>query len=453
MRIAAGPTSTQGHSHSPSTRPHVPNVTRRRMARAHASVTDEQEGTTRHTRSVWHSDPVPRFEAFPALRYAGSADLDEVTAPPYDVQTSEQTRALAERSPHNVVAIDVPAVVHEGADDVYAVAADTLSRWVAEGVLVADHQPSLTILRMRFTDQSGEERDLASVVGLLEVVDEGAGGVLAHERTTPKASTDRLDLTRATRANLSPVWGLSMATGLTEMLQEPGELVGRVDVDGVTHLAERVTDPQRIASITELVGSDEVLIADGHHRYAVARAFRDEKGAAGGSGLTLASVGELVPEQLSVRAIHRLYGGADHGSVREALAEYFDLTDAPIPSLAMLSDLVDKGVLALIGPDGSAEWLTPKEGAFDGVRSLDGAWLEHALAGLASESELATTYEHDMGELVEAIVSGRAHSGVLIRPVSIEEIERTARERLLMPPKSTFFTPKPITGLVLRSIE
>ena len=58
-----------------------------------------------------------------------------------------------------------------------------------------------------------------------------------------------------------------------------------------------------------------------------------------------------------------------------------------------------------------------------------------------------------MGELVEAIVSGRAHSGVLIRPVSIAEIERTARERLLMPPKSTFFTPKPITGLVLRSIE
>jgi L-alanine-DL-glutamate epimerase-like enolase superfamily enzyme len=106
--------------------------------------------------------------------------------------------------------------------------------------------------------------------------------VLAHERTTPKASTDRLDLTHnaPTLSGLGPVDG----NRPHRAPPGPGELVGRVDVDGVTHLAERVTDPQRIASITELVGSDEVLIADGHHRYAVARAFRDEKGAAGGSG-------------------------------------------------------------------------------------------------------------------------------------------------------------------------
>ena len=86
-------------------------------------------------------------------------------------------------------------------------------------------------------------RDLVGVIGALEVVDEGAGGVLPHERTTPKASTDRLDLTRATRANLSPVWGLSLAAGLTGLLQEPGELVGEVTVDGVVHRVERVTTP------------------------------------------------------------------------------------------------------------------------------------------------------------------------------------------------------------------
>ena len=72
------------------------------------------------------------------------------------------------------------------------------------------------------------------MLGALEVVDEGAGGVLPHERTTPKDSTDRLELTRATRANLSPVWGLSLATGLTALLAEPGEPVGRLldDADG-----------------------------------------------------------------------------------------------------------------------------------------------------------------------------------------------------------------------------
>ena len=103
---------------------------------------------------------------------------------------------------------------------------------------------------MRFTDATGAARDLAGVVGALEVVDEGAGGVLPHERTTPKASTDRLDLTRATRANLSPVWGLSLASGLSELLADPGELVGEVSVDGVLHRVERITsDPERIAAI------------------------------------------------------------------------------------------------------------------------------------------------------------------------------------------------------------
>ena len=83
-------------------------------------------------------------------------------------------------------------------------------------MLVADDEPSFTIYRMRFTDDTGTARDIAGVLGGLEITDEGAGGVLPHERTTPKASTDRLDLTRATRANLSPVWGLSLASGLTD---------------------------------------------------------------------------------------------------------------------------------------------------------------------------------------------------------------------------------------------
>jgi len=226
-----------------------------------------------------------------------------------------------------------------------------------------------------------------------------------------------------------------------------------VDVEGVAHVVERVTDPVRVAAIADLVSSDEVLIADGHHRYGVARMFRDEvrslTGRADGTAeLTLAYVGELVPEQLSIRAIHRLYAGADHARLREALARCFELSDAPMPSLAMLGDLVDKGVLALIGPDGAAEFMTPRPGAFDDVRALDGAWLEHALADLPVEVD----YQHGVAEVLEAVVSGRAHSAVLISPVSIAEIERTARERLLMPPKSTFFTPKVRTGLVLRSL-
>ncbi len=102
----------------------------------------------------------------------------------------------------------------------------------------------------------------------------------------------------------------------------------------------------------------------------------------------------------------------------------------------------------LVAPDGSAEWLAPRPGAFDDVRSLDGAWLEHALAGSATE----VAYQHGLDEVLDALATGRATAAVLIRPVSIAEIERTAREGLLMPPKSTFFTPKLRTGLVLRDL-
>ena len=121
------------------------------------------------------------------------------------------------------------------------VAAERLETWITEGVLVRDEQPSFTLYRMRFVDAAGRDRQIVGVLGALEVVDEGAGGVLPHERTTPKASTDRLDLTRATNANLSPIWGLSLAGGLTELLAAPAEPVGSVTVDEVEHSVERVT--------------------------------------------------------------------------------------------------------------------------------------------------------------------------------------------------------------------
>lgn len=392
---------------------------------------------------------MPQFRAFRALRYAADADLARVTAPPYDVLSDDDVDALQAKSPDNITFVDVP----RGGPERYEKAAQMLQEWVARGILVRDDEPSLTIHRMRFVDEHGDARDLALVLGALEVVDEDAGGVLAHERTTPKASTDRLDLTRATRANLSPVWGLSLAAGLTDLLGASGDLLGTVTADDVEHRLERITDPTRIAAISDRIGSADVLIADGHHRYGVARAYRDEAREAADNNntdaeLTLACVGELIPEQLSVRAIHRLYRGATHEQLREALSDYFDLVPGPMPSLALLVDLERKDALALLSPAGETEFLVPKPGVFDDVRALDGVWLETALARVPVD----VTYQHGVDEVVEALATGRAHSGILIRPVSVAEIARTAHERLLMPPKSTFFTPKPLTGLVIRPL-
>lgn len=394
---------------------------------------------------------MPRFTPFPALRYQ-SPDITDLIAPPYDVLDDADLDALGARSEWNITHVDVPR--EAAGPQRYDAAAHTLRRWVAAGVMVHDSVPTFTIYRMRFTDAAGNARNIAGVLGGLEVVDAGAGGVLPHERVTPKASTDRLDLTRATLANLSPVWGLSLAGGLTDLLAEPGEPVATVTVDGVEHIVERVSDPDRVQAIADKIASDDVLIADGHHRYGISRTYRDEVRAANGdqpnpADDTLAFVSELIADQLSVEAIHRLYRDVSFDQLVAALDRFFDRSDAPPPDAETLAAMDRDEMLCLIGPDGLTQWLRPKPAAFDGIRSLDGAWLEHALGDLAH----TVAYQHGVTNVAAAVASGSAVAAILIRPVSVAEIERTAREGALMPPKSTFFTPKLRTGLVVRTLE
>ena len=394
---------------------------------------------------------VPRFEPFTALRFNPSLPLDDVAAPPYDVLSDADVEALLMRHSHNIVAIDVPR--DSDGPQRYDLAATRLKEWVEDGTLVRDATPAFTLYRMRFTDETGVQRETVGVLGALEVVDEGADGVLPHERTTPKAKTDRLDLTRTTNTNLSPVWGLSLTTGLTDLLREPGEPVGSLrDEEGVIHTVERVTDPQRVAAISAAVGAHPVLIADGHHRYAISRTFRDEVRATAGNGtgaeLTLTYVAELVADQLSIDAIHRLYHGVTAAQLLEVLAASFDVEEAGPVTPAFAAEVVERAALCLVRPDGTGVWLTPKATTFEGVRALDGALLEHALR----DHDMEISYQHGVQHVVDRVATEESLVGVLIRPTGIDEIRRTANERLLMPPKSTFFTPKLRTGLVLRPL-
>ncbi|HRE02381.1 MAG TPA: DUF1015 domain-containing protein, partial [Ilumatobacteraceae bacterium] len=403
---------------------------------------------------AWQPVRVPGFEPFRALRYAPDRDLDRVSAPPYDVIDEHDVARLLSVDPDNIVAVDFP--LEANGPGRYDAAAATLHDWVERGVLVADPTPSFTLYRMQFRDETGTERETVGVLGALEVVDEGAGGVLPHERTTPKAKTDRLDLTIATEANLSPVWGLSLAAGLTDVLREPGEAMGRcTDEEGVVHIVERVDDPARVAAIRAAVSSAAVVIADGHHRYAISRTYRDrQRGTTGRDDLeserTLTYVGELVADQLSVAAIHRLVRGVSADELIAGLDACFDAAPAGTVTPAFARTVVERGALCVVHPDGSGTWLTPRPGAFDGVRDLDSARLEHALAALPAAE---ISYQHGVAHIVDAVTSGRADAGVLIRPVSIAEIRRTADEGALMPPKSTFFSPKLRTGLVIRPLH
>ena len=395
---------------------------------------------------------MPRFEPFQALRYRRNVDLHDVCSPPYDVLSDLDRLALATAHANNIVHIDMPLA---SSGNAYEHAAVVLNQWITEGVLVRDDQPSFTLYRMKFTDTTGKARNVVGVIGALEVVDEGAGGVLPHERTTPKAKTDRLELTRATDANLSPVWGLSLSTGLSTLLTEPAELLGELTDDlGVVHSVERVTDDARIAAISAAIAAHPVVIADGHHRYAISRTYRDEvrertNSTSTGAELTMTYVNELIDEQLSVAAIHRLYEGITYKELAAALSPFFTINDADPVGPSTLSQMNERGSLCLVAKTGRTHWLTPIAEKFAGVRNLDSAYLEHALSSVQHE----VRYQHGVTEVQHELSTSDAAAAILIRPVSVAEIQRTANEGLLMPPKSTFFSPKLRTGFVLREMK
>jgi uncharacterized protein (DUF1015 family) len=390
---------------------------------------------------------VPRFTPFRGIRYA-TADLADVAAPPYDVLSAGDRDALASRHPNNVVVVDVPT--DDQGPSRYLDAAATLHRWLEDGVLTVDPEPTLYLYRLSF-DAAGTRHDTVGVLGGLEVQENTPqADVLPHERTTPKATTDRLDLTRATGANLSPVWGLSLAAGLHGLLADSATFLGELVDDGVTHRFERIDDPERVARIVTAVSGSPVVIADGHHRYDVARTFRREQRAANGDqpgpyDATLTFVAELVDHQLHVQAIHRLLHDAD-GDLDAHLDRSFTCRPAGIVTEATLAALVEQGALCLVHADGTGTYLIPRPEAFAGVRELDSALLEHALDGFA----VTVTYQHGVENVLEAVTSGQAQLGVLIRPVTVAAIQETAHRHLLMPPKSTFFLPKLKTGLVFR---
>lgn len=387
---------------------------------------------------------MPQFEPFRALRYSAKYSLGDVCSQPYDVQSDADRENYAGRSSHNIVHLDLPV-----GPDAYREAAKTLSSWIESGALQLDAEPSFTLYRMKFVDSAGRARETVGVIGALRIEEPNSKEVLPHEQTTPKAKTDRLDLTRATQANLSPIWGLSLTPQLSTALNEPGELLGAfTDENGVQHIVERVSNRARCAVISKLIAQNPVVIADGHHRYAISRTYRDENPQLKDAKSTLCYINELIDEQLSVAAIHRLYSDVETGSLLTQLEKFFDITDLPTLTPSIIAKMSQDNHLTFVAPNGQAKSLKPKSEMFTGVRNLDSVFLEHALADI----EKSVSYQHGFSEVTAQLKTGKYTAAILIRPVSVSEIQRTAAEGLLMPPKSTFFTPKLQTGLVIRPL-
>lgn len=397
---------------------------------------------------------MPRFQPFPGLRYSKShvSSLDDVVCPPYDVISDSERATLESRSPSNVVRLELPH--DETGGDRYERARELLDSWRDGGVLHRDAEPCFYGYRMSFTDPSGAPAQTLGVIGALGLEKPG-DGILPHEETTPKAKTDRLELLRATRSNLSPIWGLSPGTGLSAHLQPPDHPLERaVDDDGIVHEMWPIADPGQVAAIEKAVASQPVLIADGHHRFETALQYQAERHQAGtpapDDGAVMALVVELSDEQLTVQAIHRLLLGLPAGfDLVAALDEWFDVTPAEPVDRTILTRMQEAGALAVLTAE-QAFLARPRPKVVEAAtHDLDSSRLDVALAGLPPHQ---LVYQHGWDHCAAAVASGAASAAVLLRPATVDQIAEISRGGVRMPPKTTFFWPKPRTGMVIREL-
>jgi uncharacterized protein (DUF1015 family) len=405
---------------------------------------------------VCQSGVVPRFEPFQGLRYRPEvAPLAQVIAPPYDVISASERSHLASRHRANAVLVELPEADLSGGRDRYAVAADLFARWQAKGILLAD--PGRSLYPYRMTDPSG--RATTGVIGALGLADPGEeSDILPHEQTLPKPKSDRLDLLRATRANLSPIWGLSMAAGITATFDPTDDdpVADVYDDDGVRHQLWVLSDADTVAAVGTAVATAPVVLADGHHRYETARAYQAERrqangGAPGSYDLVMALVVELSEDQLTVGAIHRTISGLpDDFDLVGALAPWFDVVRAGAADDRTLGALAGSSSLTLVTGDQAYLLLAHPEVQEQEGNDLDSNLIATVLATLPPHEVM---HRHSVAEAMEALRDGEGQAAFLLRPVTVKQIDEWANERRRMPPKTTFFSPKPRTGMVFRSLD
>ena len=402
---------------------------------------------------------MPQLLPFAGLRPdpAVVGPLADVVCPPYDVISGPERAALMARSPYNVVRLELP-------NGHYKEAARLLGEWYASGALKREAAPALYGYRMTSTAPDGTEIHTLGVLGAL-VLEPPGQGILPHEQTTPKAKTDRLELIRATQANTSPIWCLSTQPGLAEAIghkpligarREDGTGAVRDD-DGVLHEIWPIFDPRVHEQVARLIGAGPVLVADGHHRYEVALAYQTEARAEGtmaGPGCVLALVVELAEEHLHVQAIHRLVSGLppEFDAVR-ALQGAFALEPTSAANGQLLAEMQSSGALGVMTRRGT--WLARPRANIPLVpggadRDLDSS---RADAALLSWPPHSLQYEASLASIAGALRSGQADLALLCRPATVGQIAGTAHGGERMPPKTTYFWPKPRTGMVLRDFS
>lgn len=452
---------------------------------------------------------MPSVYAFPAIQYAGPRDLSSVVAPPYDVLDETSKRAMLDRDADNIVGIDLPHTPPKelGPAAAYEQAADAFTRMLASGRLVRSPMPVMFAYRQSFAAADGRATVRRSGMACcLETVKFGpraGGGILPHEETFSGPKEDRLALMRATKAQLSPIFGLhaderGLASSLLAKVigQRPATREART-TDGTLHEIWEVADAQTIKEYQSALADEDVFIADGHHRYNTGLNYLGElEFASGGEGALSADhparrsmfvlVGMSDPG-LVIWPTHRVFGGMANYS-REALLlalkPHFRLTPVAGDLRALESEVSRTGAnrprlglcdlqsrSCFLAEPTTADPLAPLfPGRHRAWRTLEVSIIQHILVdqvlrpSLNGGGDIRWAFPHTVREIEHVLAnwqnsaagagaSGSAQLAAIVPPTPLQAVKEVSRAGQLMPQKSTFFYPKLATGLFINPLH
>jgi uncharacterized protein (DUF1015 family) len=416
-------------------------------------------------------------------RHEPGQDVSALVAPPYDVIDAEMRQALLARHPHNVVGLELPDGPLDPAlpGNRYETGRATWDRWRHDGILVDDETPAVYVLEQSW-QHDGRPMRRRAFVAAVRLHPFSDGVVLPHERTLPKALADRFELLRATAANLSPVFGLfsdpecSTDAEFDAAMQE-APLLTATDAAGVLSRLWAIRDPAAITRVATVAGSGPVFIADGHHRYTTALAYRDERraaDAAAGHHLTdpaydfvMMALVNMDDPDLHVMATHRLAraeGTLDVPAFWAGMERLFDCTDTTGTELAP----AERPSFVVRTADGTTR-LTTLRADVDPVEAIPGdrapAWktldvtvlqelVLGPILGIRQDDPRSLERLAFSKDATDALsLPGGADVAFVLAPTRLEQLRAVALAGEVMPQKTTYFYPKLLSGLLFKPLD
>lgn len=408
---------------------------------------------------------------FQGLRYNATKveGIENVIAPPYDVIKPEERFALEARHPTNIIhlILSQPSDNDTDAENQYTRAAARMNQWISEGILVRDTTPRYYIYDQSFNAPDGKNYTRRALIALVKLEPFENRVILPHEKTHAGPKADRLNLMRECHANLSPIFLLyADPAGNIEQIMEsftddhPPE-IDCAETFGSTHQFWCLNDTERNREIQALFSTKPLLIADGHHRYETALAFREEMAYTGlsGYGYMMVNLVRMESPGLAVLAIHRLLSNLSSDQITHAitkLPEVFEVheIDTQANLMAKLDTLKGKSpVVGMHTPDDTYRLLIPN---LTTPKQLDVTLVQETLIKNLFQIETLAEHISYTAYADDAIAHVKAEAdrvALLMNPTPVEQVLEVAMAGSTMPQKSTYFYPKMATGFVLNLLN